>query len=209
MFVTIFQNTDICPEHHSDNKLQDLIKRNKVIVGVTNRLIGDHLPIGFDGTEFCDADLTYWFSAAKPIEPAIITTPAPTFSDMNEEQIPVPSMAPSSFNDTLLTWNETGRDFCISQYSALKGDSSPFCSFTQAFLRSYNMLIGEVDENDFKSDPVATTYYYIFVFMVVLILASVLIAIVTDSYEIIKDQRAGKSFLCILFITHRKQCAAI
>lgn len=60
------------------------------------------------------------------------------------------------------------------------------------------MLLGEVDETDFKSSGVGVALFVLFMFLVVILLANVLIAIVTDSYKVIQDQRAA-----IVFWTNR------
>ena len=60
------------------------------------------------------------------------------------------------------------------------------------------MLLGEVGENDFKDSAMATVLFIIFMFLCVILLANVLIAIVTDSYKVIQDQRAA-----IVFWTNR------
>ena len=74
----------------------------------------------------------------------------------------------------------------------------PYCEFWDSFLSVYTMLLGEVDETDFSSSGVATTLFFIFMFLVVILLANVLIAIVTDSYKVIQDQKAA-----IVFWTNR------
>ena len=60
------------------------------------------------------------------------------------------------------------------------------------------MLLGEVDETVFNNNTVAVVLFVIFMLLVVILLANVLIAIVTDSYKIIQDQRAA-----IVFWTNR------
>lgn len=74
----------------------------------------------------------------------------------------------------------------------------PFCNRWYSFLRVYTMLLGEVDEGDFADSPVGTALFLLFMFLVVILLANVLIAIVTDSYKVIQDQRAA-----IVFWTNR------
>lgn len=69
-----------------------------------------------------------------------------------------------------------------------------FCTQWDAFLSVYTMLLGEVDESDFKSSILATLMFAFFVFLVVILLANVLIAIVTDSYSVIRNQRAAIVF---------------
>eukprot|EP00540_Astrosyne_radiata_P022709 CAMPEP_0116868400 /NCGR_PEP_ID=MMETSP0418-20121206/27173_1 /TAXON_ID=1158023 /ORGANISM="Astrosyne radiata, Strain 13vi08-1A" /LENGTH=249 /DNA_ID=CAMNT_0004504361 /DNA_START=250 /DNA_END=999 /DNA_ORIENTATION=+ len=60
------------------------------------------------------------------------------------------------------------------------------------------MLLGEVDETKFDHSTFATLLFVLFMFLVVILLANVLIAIVTDSYRVIQDQRAA-----IVFWTNR------
>jgi hypothetical protein len=63
------------------------------------------------------------------------------------------------------------------------------------------MLLGEVDETKFIDDevgPLAVAVFALFMFLIVILLANVLIAIVTDSYKVIQDQRAA-----IVFWTNR------
>ena len=74
----------------------------------------------------------------------------------------------------------------------------PWCSSWNAFLAVYTMLLGEVDEDLFDDNAVALALFIVFMFLVVILLANVLIAIVTDSYKVIQDQRAA-----IVFWTNR------
>lgn len=74
----------------------------------------------------------------------------------------------------------------------------PYCNYWSAFLNVYTMLLGQVDETQFESSAVATFLFIVFMFLVVILLANVLIAIVTDSYKVIQDQRAA-----IVFWTNR------
>ncbi|CAB9527056.1 Ankyrin Repeat [Seminavis robusta] len=80
--------------------------------------------------------------------------------------------------------------------------TEPFCNRWTSFLRVYTMLLGEVDENEFfyegRAQGIALALFLIFMFLVVILLANVLIAIVTDSYKVIQDQRAA-----IVFWTNR------
>jgi hypothetical protein len=77
-------------------------------------------------------------------------------------------------------------------------ESRPYCKFWISFLSVYTMLLGEVDEKDFQESNVATALFIMFMFLCVILLANVLIAIVTDSYKVIQDQRAA-----IVFWTNR------
>jgi Ion transport protein len=73
-----------------------------------------------------------------------------------------------------------------------------YCNFWTSFISVYTMLLGEVDESDFKQSNVAMVLFIFFMFLCVILLANVLIAIVTDSYKVIQDQRAA-----IVFWTNR------
>lgn len=73
-----------------------------------------------------------------------------------------------------------------------------WCNGWDSFLSVYTMLLGEVDETQFQGNPTATVLFVLFMFLVVILLANVLIAIVTDSYKVIQDQRAA-----IVFWTNR------
>lgn len=63
---------------------------------------------------------------------------------------------------------------------------APYCTFGDSFLSVYTMLLGEVSEDEFSDSEVGTALFVIFMFLVVILLANVLIAIVTDSYKIIQ-----------------------
>jgi len=85
-----------------------------------------------------------------------------------------------------------GETFCRDVYIEQEDLSEfPFCDFWSAFLRISTMLFGEVNEDDFKS-PIAIVFFFLFLLTVMILLANVLIAIVTDSYYVIRDQKAGK-----------------
>jgi hypothetical protein len=74
----------------------------------------------------------------------------------------------------------------------------PYCNFWDSWVSVYTMLLGEVDDKDFQDSGVATALFIMFMFLCVILLANVLIAIVTDSYKVIQDQRAA-----IVFWTNR------
>jgi hypothetical protein len=73
-----------------------------------------------------------------------------------------------------------------------------WCNPWDSFLAVYTMLLGEVDETIFNNNVMALILFVIFMLLVVILLANVLIAIVTDSYKVIQDQRAA-----IVFWTNR------
>jgi hypothetical protein len=60
------------------------------------------------------------------------------------------------------------------------------------------MLVGELSEKAFLISNVASALFILFMFLVIILLENVLIAIVTDSYKVIQDQRAA-----IVFWTNR------
>ncbi len=74
----------------------------------------------------------------------------------------------------------------------------PWCNPWDSFLAVYTMLLGEVDETVFGDNSTALVLFVVFMLLVVILLANVLIAIVTDSYKVIRDKRAA-----IVFWTNR------
>ena len=94
--------------------------------------------------------------------------------------------------------NELSDAIILAQTKCDAGQLASYCTFCDAFLGVYTMLLGEVDESPFIDYSVALALFVIFMFLVVILLANVLIAIVTDSYRVIQDQKAA-----IVFWTNR------
>jgi hypothetical protein len=75
------------------------------------------------------------------------------------------------------------------------GCDFPHCTFNGSFLKVYTMMMGEIgDEGRYSTSLVAQILYVGYAFLVVILLSNVLIAIVTDSYEIIQNDRAAIVF---------------
>lgn len=74
----------------------------------------------------------------------------------------------------------------------------PHCTFEDSLLKVYTMMMGEIgDEKRYSFGPTSLTaqiLYVAYAFLVVILLSNVLIAIVTDSYEIIQNDRAAIVF---------------
>ena len=161
MFVTIYQSTQYCPNDLSEERLSSLMHDKNISVGSYNDIY--YTPEGYTGQEICNPSTTHY-----------------TFQAYD--------------GDNLTSWNESGTNYCISQYKELNcggggEDCVPFCEFWPSFIHVYTMMIGEVDENIFFTIT-SQIFYVLFAFLVVILLANVLIAIVTDSYGVIKDERA-------------------
>lgn len=76
-------------------------------------------------------------------------------------------------------------------------EASPFphCTFQDSLLKVYTMMMGEIgNEMRYSTLPVAQLLYVMYAFLVVILLSNVLIAIVTDSYGVIKNERAAMVF---------------
>ena len=83
------------------------------------------------------------------------------------------------------THPEMSEDFC----------DFPHCNFPRSLLKVFTMMMGEIgDETRYETSLVAQLLYVGYAFLVVILLSNVLIAIVTDSYEIIKNDRASIVF---------------
>ena len=83
------------------------------------------------------------------------------------------------------------REVVLEQTRCDASTLEPYCAFGNSFLSVYTMLLGEVSEDPFKDSRVGMALFIIFMFLVVILLANVLIAIVTDSYKVIQV-RHGK-----------------
>ena len=95
--------------------------------------------------------------------------------------------------------DEIDNDLTINELQCENyGEKRPFCDRWDSFLRVYTMFLGEVDDDDFKSKTVAIVFFGFFMFLMVILLANVLIAIVTDSYKVIQDREAT-----LVFYTNR------
>jgi ankyrin repeat protein len=71
----------------------------------------------------------------------------------------------------------------------------PHCEFGRSLLKVYTMMMGEINgEARYETQLVAQILYVAYAFLVVILLSNVLIAIVTDSYEIIQNDRAAIVF---------------
>ena len=71
----------------------------------------------------------------------------------------------------------------------------PHCTFEESLLKVYTMMMGEIgDETRYSTNVTAQILYVGYAFLVVILLSNVLIAIVTDSYEIIQNDRAAIVF---------------
>ena len=71
----------------------------------------------------------------------------------------------------------------------------PHCKFQYSLLKVYTMMMGEIgDETRYSTSLPAQILYVGYAFLVVILLSNVLIAIVTDSYEIIQNDRAAIVF---------------
>jgi ankyrin repeat protein len=71
----------------------------------------------------------------------------------------------------------------------------PHCTFQSSLLKVYLMMMGEIgDETRYSTSLTAQILFVFYAFIVVILLSNVLIAIVTDSYEIIQNDRAAIVF---------------
>jgi hypothetical protein len=71
----------------------------------------------------------------------------------------------------------------------------PHCTFDNSLLKVYTMMMGEIgDETRYETSVVAQILYVAYAFLVVILLSNVLIAIVTDSYAVIQNDRAAIVF---------------
>jgi ankyrin repeat protein len=89
----------------------------------------------------------------------------------------------------------TETDICQKNVTQNETCDFPHCTFESSLLKVYTMMMGEIgDESRYDTSLVAQILYVAYAFLVVILLSNVLIAIVTDSYEIIQNDRAAIVF---------------
>jgi hypothetical protein len=75
---------------------------------------------------------------------------------------------------------------------------APYCSgFYWAWYKTYTMMLGEIDDTLFYWNTLSLILFCIFYFFVVILLLNILIAIITDLYGVITNDRAGEYFPCL------------
>ena len=87
--------------------------------------------------------------------------------------------------------------YCTPSYIAAQADILnyyfPWCDLRLALIKTLTMMVGQVDETDFPT-RISKAMYCAFGFAVTLLLFNVLIAIVIDSYSVIRNERAAIVF---------------
>ena len=166
LFVTLYQNTEYCPSQLSVARLQELMYDKFIVIpGMGNEIVD--IP-NFEGDEICDVVNQNKYKD-------FFYTVDPTSGEIQNGTYP------------------EGQDFCVDVYASRNDLTDfPFCDFYSSFIRMNTMLFGEVNGDEFKTD-VSIVFFFVFILLVVILLANVLIAIVTDSYYVIRDQKAGES----------------
>jgi len=84
---------------------------------------------------------------------------------------------------------------CNNENPNLNADGFPHCRYRDSLMKVYTMLMGEIgNEMRYSNFIWAQLLYIMFALLVVLLLSNVLIAIVTDSYGVIRNERAAMVF---------------
>lgn len=68
------------------------------------------------------------------------------------------------------------------------------CTLDKSLLKVFASLMGEVDPTLYINKTEAICFFFFYVFLVIILLSNVLIAVVTDNYGIIKNERAAMVF---------------
>jgi hypothetical protein len=102
----------------------------------------------------------------------------------------IPPTAPNDdyyyYDDALLL---EGPDDCDPQLEY------PYCEgLWWSFLKTYTMFLGEYDSSLFRWDPMSAGLFLAFYFIEVIILVNILIAIITDLYGVVTNERAAIVF---------------
>merc|ERR1719221_1969951 len=89
----------------------------------------------------------------------------------------------------------TDSEHCSCGLDHPDANQYPHCTFMDSLLKVYTMMMGSIgNEMRYAREPLAEMMYLAFTFLVILLLANVLIAIVTDSYSVIKNERSAMVF---------------
>lgn len=154
---------------------------------VVNRLIAFLLAVGIMLLAF--AQMFYIIYQQEPIctgeptpgvpgEPTIMPSSSPSMAPSLS-----PSMAPSPFDQP---------EYSEAQFPPV---AFPHCDFWESLLKVYTMMMGEIGtEQRYSGSLVAQLLYVVYAFVVVILLSNMLIAIVTDLYEVIQHDRAAIVF---------------
>jgi len=83
-----------------------------------------------------------------------------------------------------------------SEYCTITNPDSKFCSFEESFMHTFTMFLGEVDPQPFieTGRAIPILLFCVFMVVVVVLLANVLIAIVTDYYSWVRNERSSIVF---------------
>ena len=84
----------------------------------------------------------------------------------------------------------TQTDHCIDY----EEEGFYFCNLPDSFVQSLTFMLGEMEDEAFRENVTAIIFFILFECLICIILSTVLIAIVTDNYGIIKRQRAAIVF---------------
>lgn len=96
-----------------------------------------------------------------------------------------------------IVYAESDQCLCTEEHTGENGEANPFphCKFQDSLLKVYIMMMGEIgNEMRYSTVAVAQFLYFTFAFLVIVLLSNVLIAIVTDSYGVIKNERSAMVF---------------
>lgn len=74
--------------------------------------------------------------------------------------------------------------------------TNPHCTFGRSLLKTYTMILGEVGDvaNFYRENLVSQILFVMYAFLVVIVFATVLIAIVVDNYGVIRNERSAMVF---------------
>ena len=88
-------------------------------------------------------------------------------------------------------------DYCFRDENGMLLDhweqAHPHCTFGRSLLKTYTMMMGEVDDGEYET-TISQILYVLYASLVITLLANVLIAVVTENYGVIKDKRSAMVF---------------
>jgi len=140
IFVTLYRNNDMCPEHFPETKLQDLMEKYYIYTNESQYQTCENFhDSGLeDERSICDVSRTIMFCSNYTF--GTDPSPAPSFSPSSSRFATNEEILTSSPLDLYETWTLTGVEFCTDLYIKERcpdnSDSCiPFCTFKDSFIQ--------------------------------------------------------------------------
>lgn len=136
------------------------------------------------------------------------------FAAMEEEEVNVNETMPMPTDDMYYYVDEPAEEVPEDCEPSI---DYPFCaSMWWAFYKTFTMMLGEIDDTIFYWNTLSLVLFCIFFFVEVILLLNILIAIITDLYTVISNERAAivfwsnrLSFVSVVALVLKTHCLLV